>query len=64
MTRELATAVAFGVVLFLAIVIFLGVVTFNALVVLRQQVDKAWANIDVALRQRHDELPSLVDAVR
>ena len=26
-----------------------------------QRIDKAWANIDVALKQRHDELPNLVD---
>jgi hypothetical protein len=25
---------------------------------------QAWANIDVALKQRHDELPNLVEAVR
>jgi LemA protein len=32
-------------------------------VTLGQQVSKAWANIDVALKQRHDELPNLVEAV-
>ncbi len=31
---------------------------------LSQRIDKAWANIDVALKQRHDELPNLVAAVR
>ena len=31
---------------------------------LRQRIDKAWANIDVVLKQRHDQLPALVGAVR
>jgi LemA protein len=37
---------------------------YNAVVALRLRVDKAWANIEVVLRQRHDQLPALVDAVR
>jgi len=37
---------------------------YNALVQVKHQVDQAWANIDVLLRQRHDELPKLVDAVK
>ena len=32
--------------------------TYNAIVALRQRIDKAWANIEVALKQRHDELPN------
>ena len=28
------------------------------------RIDKAWANIDVALKQRFDQLPNLVEAVR
>ena len=34
---------------------------YNGLVVLRENVRKAWANIDVLLTQRHDELPKLVE---
>jgi LemA protein len=64
MSGILAAALLFALAIVLAIVLFVGVVTFNALVALRQQVDKAWANIGVALRQRHDELPNLVEAVR
>jgi LemA protein len=33
-------------------------------VALRNRIRKAWANIDVALKQRHDQLPNLVEAVR
>jgi LemA protein len=54
----------FALVLLVAIVGFLVVVTWNAVVALRNRIAKAWANIDVALRQRHDELPNLVAAVR
>jgi LemA protein len=33
---------------------------YNCLVALRNGVARAWANIDVLLKQRHDELPKLV----
>ena len=46
------------------IVAFLIVATYNAIVALRQRIDKAWANIEVVLKQRHDELPNVVAAVR
>jgi LemA protein len=59
-----AGAAMFALVLLVGIVGFLVVVTWNAVVALRNRIAKAWANIDVALRQRHDELPNLVAAVR
>lgn len=40
------------------------VIIFNSLVRLRNNIDKAWANIDVLLKQRHDELPKLIDACK
>lgn len=33
---------------------------YNHLVFLRNQAEKAWYNIDVLLKQRHDEIPKLV----
>ena len=33
---------------------------YNTLVGLSNNIDKAWSNIDVILKQRHDELPKLV----
>jgi len=33
---------------------------YNSLVALRNDIGRAWANIDVMLKQRHDELPKLV----
>jgi LemA protein len=37
---------------------------YNGLIALRNDMDKAWANIDVLLKQRHDELPRLVDVCK
>jgi LemA protein len=34
---------------------------YNLLVRLANNIDKAWSNIDVILKQRHDELPKLVE---
>jgi len=58
----LAAAFAVGVVL--AVGLFIVVATYNDVVALARRIDKAWANIAVALQQRHDQLPRLVDAVR
>lgn len=37
---------------------------YNSLIRVRHNVDKAWANIDVLLQQRHDELPKLIDTCK
>jgi len=54
----------FSVALVALVLGFLAFETYNAVIALRLRIDKAWANIDVALEQRHDMLPSLVTAVR
>lgn len=41
-----------------------GVMVYNGLVQVKHAVAKAWANIDVLLKQRHDELPKLVEACK
>lgn len=41
-----------------------GVGLYNALVRLKHNVSKAWSNIDVLLKQRHDELPKLVETCK
>lgn len=41
-----------------------AVTLYNNLVSLKHHVDKAWANIDVLLKQRHDELPKLVETCK
>ncbi len=40
------------------------VILYNGLVRLRNENDRAWANIDVLLKQRHDEIPNLVETVK
>lgn len=55
---------SFSVGLVLVVLGFLVFETYNSVVGLRLRIDKAWANIDVALKQRHDMLPALVSAVR
>lgn len=37
---------------------------YNNLVRIKHAVEKAWANIDVLLKQRHDELPKLVETCK
>ena len=59
-----AVAAVFAVGVLVLVVGFVLVTTYNAIVALRQRSDKAWSNIDVVLKQRHDQLPSLVSAVR
>ncbi len=41
-----------------------GISLYNHLVSLKHAVSKAWANIDVLLKQRHDELPKLVEVCK
>lgn len=55
------SAVILGVLL---LVLLYGVFIYNTLVQLKHAVSKAWANIDVLLKQRHDELPKLVEVCR
>jgi len=46
----------FGIIGF--IMYFVSV--YNGLIMLSRNIDKAWANIDVLLKQRHDEIPKLI----
>jgi len=55
--------VAAGFFVFAGILVY-SVILYNGLVRLRNDNDRAWANIDVLLKQRHDEIPNLVETVR
>ena len=57
-------AALFAVSLAALLVVFLALATYNDVISLRRRIDRAWANTEVALRQRYDELPNLVAAVR
>lgn len=48
----------------LAVVVIYLIFTYNSLVSIKNNVEKAWANIDVLLKQRHDELPKLIDTCK
>jgi LemA protein len=48
----------------LAIAVVYFILIYNNLVSLKHGVSKAWSNIDVLLKQRHDELPKLVETCR
>lgn len=57
------------VVLAAALLLVIGIVgyvilVFNNLVRLKNNIIKSWSNIDVLLKQRSDELPNLVNAVK
>ena len=53
-----------AVALFLTGLAIYGVILYNELVRLRIENDRAFANIDVLLKQRHDEIPNLVSCVK
>src|SRR5438132_9999329 len=40
------------------------VILYNERVRLRNDNERAWGNIDVLLKQRHDEIPNLVETVK
>lgn len=60
----LTVLIAFALLLLAAAVVAYGISLFNALVAVKHQVDQAWSNIDVLLKQRHDELPKLIEVVK
>jgi len=62
MSSSLVGGLAFF--LFVAGVLIYTVILYNELVRLRNVNDRAWANIDVLLKQRHDEIPNLVETVK
>jgi LemA protein len=57
----MAMLVIFGVV---AILLIYGISSYNNLVTVKHAVAKGWANIDILLKQRHDELPKLVEVCK
>ena len=57
----MVTLIFLGIV---AVLLIYGISLYNHLVGVKHAVAKAWANIDVLLRQRHDELPKLVEVCK
>jgi len=59
------------VMIFVGLVFLVGVgligwfiASYNGLVRLRNQMEEAWAQIDVQLKRRHDLIPNLVETVK
>lgn len=57
----MGTVIFFGAI---AVLLIYGISLYNHLVGVKHAVAKAWANIDVLLKQRHDELPKLVEVCK
>ncbi len=55
---EILWTVVIGFVLVGSVGYFLSI--YNTLVEMKNNIGRSWANIDVLLKQRHDELPKLV----
>jgi LemA protein len=57
-------------IVLLVLIVIVGGITlwimgaYNRLVRLRNQLDNAWAQIDVQLKRRHDLIPNLVETVK
>jgi LemA protein len=58
---ELSTMIWIGVAVIAAAY---AVFVYNNLVNLKHAVEQAWSNIDVLLKQRHEELPKLVETCK
>lgn len=57
--------VTVSVLLFMVgLLVVWAIIMYNGLVVLKHNVSQAWSNIDVLLKQRHDELPKLVETAK
>jgi LemA protein len=62
----MGTTILFGLIVFLIVTGFIlyFITIYNSLVRLKNNINKAWSNIDVLLKQRHDELPKLVETCK
>jgi LemA protein len=52
------------IVIAIAALVFYFITIYNNLVELKNNVKRNWSNIDVLLKQRHDELPKLVESCK
>jgi len=58
---ELSTIITLVII---SVALMYLIMIYNNLVSLKHAVSKAWSNIDVLLKQRHDELPKLVEVCK
>ena len=48
-----------GLFVFVSLIAYAFII-YNSLISLKENIKKSWANIDVILKQRHDEIPKLI----
>ena len=51
-------------IIIIAVLLLLVILLYNALVRIRNQVQNAWAQIDVQLKRRNDLIPNLIETVK
>jgi LemA protein len=62
--QEERTLAGWIVLALIVVAIAYTVMLYNGLVAVKNNVSLSWANIDVLLKQRHDEIPKLVEICR
>jgi LemA protein len=60
----MSTIIGLGFLFAAVGMVIYSVTIYNGLIALKNDIDKAWANIDVMLKQRHDELTKLLDVCK
>lgn len=58
------TTLVYILIALAVIAVIYGVMIYNSLVDLKHSVSQAWSNIDILLKQRHDELPKLIETCK
>ena len=55
-----------SIVLGIGLIIFVSWIVrmYNSLVTLKHNVEEAWSNINVLLKQRYDEIPKIVEVCK
>jgi LemA protein len=61
-TALLVVGILVGLLIIIVIGYFISI--YNSLIRLKNNIEKAWSNIDVLLKQRHDELTKLLSTVK
>ena len=64
MAMETSTIILIVGGILAAIFLLYFISTYNRLIRMRNEVDRAWSNIDVLLQQRYDMIPNLVNVVK
>jgi len=63
------TGIILLVILVMVVIVAIGLISYlvgiyNSLVTLKNNIDRSFSNIDVVLKQRHDELPKLIETCK